>query len=272
MTDDPPQPRGSLRTAVVHEVLDEALARLAAASGREALDVLDAGGGTGIFAVPLASLGHRVTVVDPSPDALAALARRAAEVGVTERVFGMQGDSQNLLEVAGQASADLVLCHGVLEYVDDPADALRIATAALRPAGALSLLASNRNGTVLARALAGRFEEARHVLGDPEGRCGHGDPLPRRFTVERLTALVAELGLATTSVHGVRVFTDVVPNGQVEAEPAAHAALRALESAASTDPAFHAVAAQLHVLAERPGTSSRPATLCEGVGRYSPVS
>ena len=41
-------------------------------------DVLDVGGGTGGFAVPIAELGHRVTVVDPSPDALAALERRAA--------------------------------------------------------------------------------------------------------------------------------------------------------------------------------------------------
>ena len=46
------------------------------------LDVLDVGGGTGGLAVPLAALGHRVTVVDPSPDALAALARRASESGV----------------------------------------------------------------------------------------------------------------------------------------------------------------------------------------------
>ena len=37
------------------------------------LDVLDVGGGTGGDAVRLAALGHRVTVVDPSPDALASL-------------------------------------------------------------------------------------------------------------------------------------------------------------------------------------------------------
>ncbi|MEZ5095109.1 MAG: hypothetical protein R2731_02675 [Nocardioides sp.] len=36
-------------------------------------------------------LGHQVLVVDPSPDALAALARRA-ESGVTDRVTGVQGD------------------------------------------------------------------------------------------------------------------------------------------------------------------------------------
>ena len=43
------------------------------ATGRDQLDVLDAGGGTGGFAVPLAELGHRVTVVDASPDSLLSL-------------------------------------------------------------------------------------------------------------------------------------------------------------------------------------------------------
>ena len=36
----------------------------------------------------VAELGHRVTVVDPSPDALAILARRAEERGVADRVAG----------------------------------------------------------------------------------------------------------------------------------------------------------------------------------------
>ena len=40
-------------------------------------------------AVRLAEQGHQVTVVDPSPDALAALGRRAAESDVADRVTGV---------------------------------------------------------------------------------------------------------------------------------------------------------------------------------------
>src|SRR6478735_3393938 len=87
-----------------------------------ALDVLDIGGGTGGFAVRVAGLGARVTVVDPSPDALAALGRRARELDV--EVSAHQGDLATLLDVVGSDSADLVLCHGVLEVVDDPEAAL----------------------------------------------------------------------------------------------------------------------------------------------------
>lgn len=248
---DPTRPRASLRTAVVWEVLREALEARAKAADSPVLDVLDTGGGTGNFAVPVARLGHRVTVVDPSPDALFALERRAAEAGVTDRVTGVQGDTQGLLDVVAPGGYDMVLCHGVLEYVDDPAEAVGHVAGALRPSGALSLLAAGRGGAVLARALAGHFAEAQHALADPYGRWGAGDSLPRRFTAPQLTGLLADAGLRTSSVHGVRVFADLVPGVLVDTEPGALDALLRLELAAAQDPGFHAVATQLHVLAER---------------------
>ncbi|MFJ5677406.1 methyltransferase [Streptomyces sp. NPDC093097] len=248
---DPLRPRASLRTAVVWDVLKDALDRRVKAAGRDALDVLDTGGGSGNFAVPVARLGHRVTVVDPSPNALFALERRAAEAGVADRIRGVQGDAHGLFEVVERGGYDAVLCHGVLEYVDDPAEGLRNAVDALRPAGTLSLLAAGLGGAVLARALAGHFTEAHRALTDPAGRWGEGDPMPRRFTAEQLTDLVTATGLQVGSIHGVRVFADLVPGVLVDTEPGAVDALRKLEAAAAEQPAFHSVATQLHVLAER---------------------
>ncbi len=250
---DPMRPRASLRTAVVWEVLTEALDRRVKVTGREALDVLDTGGGSGNFAVPLAALGHRVTVVDPSPNALFALERRAAEAGAAERVQGVQGDVLGLFDVVERGGYDAVLCHGVLEYVEDPAEGVRNAVDALRPEGALSLLAAGLGGAVLSRALAGHFTEARHALSDPAGRWGDGDPVPHRFTAEQLIELVGAAGATAGAVHGVRVFADLVPGVLVDTEPGALDALLKLEAAAAELPAFHAVATQLHVLGEKRG-------------------
>lgn len=245
------RPSASLRTAVVWEVVQGALDRRVKATGRETLDVLDTGGGTGNFGVPLARLGHRVTVVDPSPNALFGLERRAAEAGVADRVRGVQGDSYGLFDVVERHGYDAVLCHGVLEYVDDAAAGLRNVTAALRPEGGmLSLLAAGMGGAVFSRALAGHFTEARHALGAPDGRWGESDPMPRRFTAEQLTELVESTGMAVSAVHGVRVFSDLVPGAMVDTEPDAQEALARLEAAAAELPAFQAVAGQLHVLAE----------------------
>ncbi|MEU9311586.1 methyltransferase [Streptomyces sp. NPDC048256] len=250
---DPPRPRAALRTAVVWEVLQDALERQVKTTGRESLDVLDTGGGSGNFAVPVALLGHRVTVVDPSPNALFALERRTAEAGVADRVKGVQGDAHGLFDVVERGGYDAVLCHGVLEYVDDPAEGVRNVVAALRSGGVLSLLAAGLGGAVLARALAGRFKEARQALTGPDGRWGEGDPVPRRFTAEQLTALVEGAGLRVGSVHGVRVFADLVPGVLVDTEPGAMEALLKLEEAAAELAAFHSVATQLHVLGEAQG-------------------
>ncbi|MFD9908227.1 methyltransferase [Streptomyces sp. NPDC059063] len=254
---DPPRPRASLRTAVVWDVLKDALDRRVKAAaadpgGPHALDVLDTGGGSGNFAVPVARLGHRVTVVDPSPNALFALERRAAEAGVADRVRGVQGDAHGLFDVVERGGYDAVLCHGVLEYVDDPAEGVRNVVGALRPGGVVSLLAAGLGGAVLARALAGHFTEARHALDDPAGRWGEGDPVPRRFTAEQLTELAEGAGLRVGAVHGVRVFADLVPGVLVDTEPGALEALLKLEAAAAELPAFHSVATQLHVLGETP--------------------
>ncbi|MGI5351895.1 methyltransferase [Streptomyces sp. CA-250714] len=245
------RPSATLRTAVVWDVLRGALDQRAKLADRAELEVLDTGGGTGNFAVPVARLGHRVTVVDPSPDALFALERRAAEADVADRVRGVQGDVRGLFDVAERSAYDVVLCHGVLEYVDDPAEGLGNAVAALRETGGtLSVLASGLGGAVLARALAGHFTEARHALTSPGGRWGEGDPMPRRFTPEQLTALVTSTGLEVISVHGVRVFADLVPGALVDTEPDALEALARLEAAAAELPDFQSVASQLHVLAE----------------------
>lgn len=243
--------RERLRTAVIWDALRPALDDLVARSSRNELDILDVGGGTGGFAVPLAELGHRVTVLDPSPDALATLERRAAEVGVAGRIKAIQEDAANLLESVGPDGQDVVLCHRVLEHVEDPAQVLAAAAAALRPGGLASVLVANRNAAVLARAVAGHIDQARHALTDPSGRWGPQDPLPRRFAPEETAALVVAAGLSVIATHGVRVCSGLVPGGLVETEPGAVEALLALEAALSNLAAFQSVATQLHLLARR---------------------
>ncbi|MGW1347522.1 class I SAM-dependent methyltransferase [Kribbella sp. NPDC002412] len=243
--------RRSVRTALVAEALRVALAGRARVDPEAGLDIVDLGGGTGGFAVPLAVEGHRVTVVDPSPDALASLERRASDEGVSALVRGVQGDAAELPGLAGESSADAVLCHGVLEVVDDPVQALQAMASVLREGGVLSLLVAQRNAVVLARALAGHLAEARIALQDPDGRWGATDPMPRRFDEAGIIAQLADAGFMVHTVHGVRTFADLVPSAFVDSEPGAAESLAELERAASQHPAFRALATQLHILATR---------------------
>jgi S-adenosylmethionine-dependent methyltransferase len=193
---------------------------------------------------------HRV-VVDPSPDALAALDRRAREHDVA--VTGRQGDLSCLLDVVDPDSADVVLCHGVLEVVDDPAAALATLARVVRPGGVLSLLAAQRHAAVVARAMAGHFQQALAML-DPATRPGAVPPTGRTgrlYAHDELTALVGDAGFVVDTVHAVRVFTDLVPGSLLDLEPGASAALVELEQAVAARPEYLPLATQLHLLAHR---------------------
>lgn len=214
--------------------------------------VLDIGGGTGGFAVRIAERGHEVRVIDPSPDALAALARRAEEKGVADRVTAEQGDLSDLSDLVPEGSVDVVLCHGVLEVVADPAAALAAVAAVLRPGGVLSLLVAQRHAAVIARAMAGHFQQARDLLAGgpgtvPSGARGAG----RRFTAAEVEELLGTAGLTVTTRQAIRVFSDLVPGALHDNEPGAADALVELERAVATVPEFLPLATQVHLVAHR---------------------
>ena len=251
--------RDGVRFSLVWDVLRDVVAARAAEAGRASLDIVDVGGGTGGLAVPFAALGHNVTVIDPSPDALAAAQRRAAEAGA--RLTAVQGEAASLDSVVGPKSADLVICHNVLEYVDSPADAMTAIAAVLRPSATVSVLAANTVAAVLHRALAGRFTEARQLLGGEAAgaagaagapaAAGAGAGQPRRFTLPELTALIEAAGLRAGESHGLRIFSGLVPGALLDADPGGTEALRALEAAAAAAPPLRDIAAQLHLLGHR---------------------
>ncbi len=228
----------------VWDVLRDVVSARMAETGRQALDIVDVGGGTGGLAVPFAALGHNVTVVDPSPDALAAAQRRAAEAGA--RLIAVQGEAASLDSVVGTKAADLVICHNVLEYVDSPADAMTAIAAVLRPSATVSVLASNAVAAVLHQALAGRFAEARQLL-DADGQAS----APRRFTLIELIALIEGAGLRPGQAHGLRIFSGLVPSALLDGDAGTVDALRALEEAAAATPPLRDIAAQLNVLGHR---------------------
>jgi S-adenosylmethionine-dependent methyltransferase len=265
-----PAAGGSLLDAVLATVLDEIAAgrepRACEADGHAAdgpasepgarrgpgagqPEVLDCGGGSGRRAVPLAVRGAHVTVVDSSIDALAILARRAAEAGVGDRVNGVQADVENLAESAGPGSADLVLVHGVLGATRVPAQVVAAAAAAVRPGGYLSVVVPNPVAAVLARALAGDLDSALEEL------TASGDSSATRLDLTGLRALAEAAGLEVTLTQGLGAFSSSVPGSVLDGQPGARATLNELDHRAAGLSPYREIAGRLHLLARRPRPS-----------------
>jgi 2-polyprenyl-3-methyl-5-hydroxy-6-metoxy-1,4-benzoquinol methylase len=241
-----------MRPDAVRRVLTLELTDARARRGGLAPRVLDVGGGSGVFAVPLAEAGCEVTVVEPSPNALATLHRRAQEAGVTDRITAVQGDSDVLDQLVAAESADLVLAHGLLEVVDDPKVTMAAMAGAIAPGGALSVLVANRFAAVLHRAISGKLVDARKLLDDPAGQItGPGESLLRRFDTDGLRALITDAGLTIELVQGYGVVADLVPGSVLESNPGAQDSLAQLELLAATIPPLRDVATRLHAIARR---------------------
>lgn len=241
-----------MRAPAVHRALQSEVAAARRRLGF-APRVLDVGGGSGVWSVPLAGAGCTVTVVDTSPNALATLLRRAAEAGVQHKVTALQGDADSLAEVVGAGSADLVLGHGLLEVVEDERLAIGCLATATAAGGVVSVLAANRYAAVLAAGIAGRMNEAKRLLDDPVGHLGPGDSVLRRFDTEGLTQLVVGAGLAVELVQGDGVLGDLMPGGVLDSHPGVVDQLAELELAAAGRAPLRDLASRLHVLARRPG-------------------
>jgi SAM-dependent methyltransferase len=240
-----------MRSDAVHRALESEVDAARQRRGGSTPTVLDAGGGSGVWSVPLAKAGCAVTVVDPTPNALATLQRRAAEEGVADRITGVQGDTGVLGESAPEGGADLVLGHGLLEVVDDVPAALRDLAACTAPDGALSVLVVNRYAAVLGRLLAGRVPEALRMFRDPDGRLdgSASDTLQRRFDSEQLTAVLTEAGLSVEVLQGQGAVRDLLPGSVLEDDPSAAEALAQLEDEAAARPPLRDIATRLHAMA-----------------------
>ncbi|NKQ58712.1 methyltransferase domain-containing protein [Amycolatopsis sp. K13G38] len=233
----------------VWRALEDELAR-ARARGVTEPHVVDVGGGTGVWAVPLAAAGCLVTVVEPNQNALATLRRRAAETEVADRITVVADDTDALSERVAPGSADLVLAHGLLEVVDEPGAVAAGLAAVIAPEGAVSVLAANRHAAVLHRALAGRVGEAIQLLTGANGvLADDGESLARRFDAPGLTTLLEAAGLRISLLQGDGIVADSI--GEAEAELFTGDELSEFETAASVVQPLRDIASRLHVIARR---------------------
>ena len=196
--------KGAVRLAVLWSVLNEDVPTLA---GRP-IRILDAGGGSGHMAVRLAGQGHSVVLCDVSEEMLARAAIRAAEAGVSDAIDIRHLSIQGYANLADD-NFDLVLCHAVLEWLDDPKSAVGDLARLVRQEGQVSLMFYNRFASLLKRTLAGDFEAAVRDYQTGPIRRGWGEGATA-LDNEVVVSWLRDQGLEVKARAGIRIFHDHV--------------------------------------------------------------
>lgn len=174
-------------------------------------EVLDVGGGTGVYAAWLALLGHRVKLVEPVALHVSE-ARRTAATGTAFDVE--EGDARRL--AYGDERFDAVLLLGPLYHLsvrDDRLQALGEARRVCRRGGFVAAAAISRLAPVLDTLARRSIEDARVYANVADELAGGTRVPPGRRTsdfpdayfhrVEELESEVAEAGLDVDAVLGV---------------------------------------------------------------------
>ncbi|WP_330440515.1 class I SAM-dependent methyltransferase [Streptomyces griseoaurantiacus] len=217
------------------------------------LRVLDVGMGQGTQALRLLRAGHRVTGLERDARMLSAAheALAAEPEGVRERMRIIEGDGRDTGVHFLPGSFDVVLCHGVLMYVEEPDPLVAGLARMLAPGGLLSLLVRNGDALAMRPGLSGDWRSALAAF-DTTAYTNRLGLDVRADRLEALTATLAGIGAPLYAWYGVRVFTDTVPDGTPPpaAEDELSALLAAEERAGRTDP-YRRVAALLHLCGVR---------------------
>ncbi|MET7457567.1 methyltransferase domain-containing protein [Streptomyces sp. NPDC005574] len=214
------------------------------------LRVLDVGMGQGTQSLRLARAGHQVTGLEQDARMVAAAREALAgePEGIRERMRIVEGDGRDTGVHFLPGSFDVVLCHGVLMYVEGPDALLAGLGRMLAPGGLLSLLVRNGDALAMRPGLSGDWAGALDAFDSVSYRNRLGLDV-RADRLDTLTGTLAGIGAPLQAWYGVRVFTDTAADSAgIPAD--LESLLAAEERAGRTDP-YRRVAALLHLCGVR---------------------
>lgn len=207
--------------------------------------ILDAGGGQGQFSLQLAQAGHKVVICDISVEMLKLAQEQVEALQLEDRVQLIHCAVQDLPQhlPAGLPKFDMVICHAVMEWMQEPRSLLPCLLQHLKPQGYLSLTFYNRHSLIYKNLLRTNFKKI--INKDYGGARGSLTPINPLDPVQVLD-WVGEVGLAVLAHSGIRVFHDYVFNQEHrEREPET---LVALELEFSQQEPYRSLGRYIHLL------------------------
>ena len=166
--------------------------------------ILDFGSGIGVTANYLAEYND-ITAVEPDEESVMI---RWADNRYTQIV----GSTDELCKLDDE-TFDMIICHNVLEYVEDREDIVKELARILKPNGKISIVKHNRAGRVMQMVvLLNDFEHAHSLLDGNNGMASKYGAI-RYYEDTDIEKWCPEL--AITKILGMRTFWDMQQNQEI---------------------------------------------------------
>lgn len=233
--------KGKIRLAVLSRDLNDYLN-----NQPTPLKVLDIGAGLGQMSLFLAKKGHHCTINDIS-DAMLAHAKTAAdEAGVADRVRFLHCPYQALPDALAGETFDLILCHAVLEWLENPEELMAFIDRHLKAGGAVSLAFYNPASFVYRNLVMGNFNHLKAPKPADHGSLTPNNPVD----YETVAGWFLAYSYPILAESGIRTFYDYTTHKR--GGLANDEAVIEMELLFSQKMPYRLMGRYLHILAKKP--------------------
>ena len=193
--------------------------------------ILDLGGGNGRGSIAYAEMGHELVIVDLASNLLDEVKQSAHGAGIIDRVDLYNNDVRDLPNLFPKPEFDVILCHNVLQYIDNIQDVIPGIINCLNFNGIISLVSMNRYSEV--------YREILHEL-NPKAAADKIDideyisatfkePI-HLYTADELLSYFQDFDLAVEGQFGIRCVNDYISDDNIKEDPTFFSDLEQLET------------------------------------------
>ena len=214
--------------------------------------ILDLGGGNGLDAIPLAQAGFQLSVLDLSAEMIAQGQQIAEAKGIADKMTHAVGNAEQLADHYAEPIFDVVLCHNVLQYVEDVTAVLQSIHNTLKPNGTLSLIITNPYSDTFGLALREYdLKGAIEQIGKRTKYVKTFDTIIQRYTDNEIIEMLRSTGFTIEAQYGIRTLCDYMADNEPKYDPDFYQQLEALEMAVRDKRPYLSLAHFYHFIGQK---------------------
>ena len=216
------------------------------------LRILDAGGGNGLDSLRLARMNHDIDLVDSSQHMLDDASANAALAGVSNRLHTHAIDLFGLDKQFDNNEFDIVLCHNVIQFVDEVGPLLENLCNVLKPGGFLSLISTNQYSLPYQAAFLEQDLDKAFELLEPSDQYNAVFEInAHEFRPDEVIGWLSAMGLDVEKHYGIRCLYNYWGTNELKQSAEVYEKLKRLEIELTERHPYMLTARQFQLIARK---------------------